>query len=102
MSSYILRRSLATVCLMALGGCANLEPIRAQIDDLQSQITKLQADISTVATTTAKQAADASVAARSAQDSVNQLRAQTEANAAAIAALDEKIDRMFKRPSLAK
>jgi hypothetical protein len=43
-------------------------------------------------------AANASSVADDAQNGVGQLQSATEANSKAIAALDEKIERMFRKP----
>jgi hypothetical protein len=90
-----LQVSLAAACLMILAGCTDLEPIRAEMDDLKSQLAKLQTD---TARATAVANAAAAKASSVAVDAVAQVQSAEEANAKAIAALDEKIDRMFKRP----
>jgi hypothetical protein len=93
---------LAGVCVIALAACTDLEPIRAQVNDLQSQLIKLQTDNAKATAAATKAANAASLAANGAQNSLTQLKSATQANALAIAALDEKIDRMFKRPSAKK
>jgi hypothetical protein len=89
---------LAAACLIILAGCADLGPIQARIDDLQSQLAKLQTDTARAVAAASTTAANASSAADGAQTAVNQVKSATQANSAAVAALDEKIDRMFKRP----
>jgi predicted nucleic acid-binding Zn-ribbon protein len=89
---------LAATCLIILAGCTDLEPIRAQIDDLKSQLGKLQTDTARAMAAANAAAADASSVAAGAQNAVSEVQSETEANSKAIAALDEKIDRMFKRP----
>jgi hypothetical protein len=93
-----LKAPLAAVCLIVLAGCADLEPIRAQIDDLKSQLGKLQTDTAKATAAANMMAANASSSADDAQIAVSQLQSATEANAKAIAALDEKIERMFRKP----
>jgi len=81
-------------------GCTDLKPIQAQIDDLKSQVSKLQGDTAR----TASQAAAAQAAANSAQSAAagaqstaNQALSTAQANSTAIEAINEKIDRMFKK-----
>ena len=50
-----LKASVAAACVLAFAGCTDLKPIQAQIDDLKSQVAKLQGD-------TAKNAAAAAAA----------------------------------------
>jgi len=93
-----LRAPFAAACLIVLAGCTDLEPIRAQIDDLKSQLGKLQADTARATAAANARATNATSVAEGAQNAVSELQASTEANSKAIAALDDKIDRMFKRP----
>jgi len=39
-----LKASAAAACIIAFAGCTDLKPIQAQIDDLKSQVSKLQGD----------------------------------------------------------
>ena len=93
-----LKAPLVAVGLIVLASCADLEPIRAQIDELRSQLGKLQIDTARATATANTVAANASSAADDAQNGVGQLQSATEANSKAIAALDEKIERMFRKP----
>jgi hypothetical protein len=93
-----LHAPLAAACLIGLAGCSDLESIRAQIDDLKSQLGKLQTDTARATAAARVSAANAYSVAESAQNAVSDVQSATEANSKAIAALDEKIDRMFKRP----
>jgi cell division septum initiation protein DivIVA len=93
-----LHAPLAAACLIVLAGCTDLEPIRDQIDDLKSQLGKLQTDTARATAAANAAAANASSVAEGAQNSVSELKSEAEANSKAIVALDEKIDRMFKRP----
>jgi hypothetical protein len=97
-STPTLKASLAAACLIVLAGCTDLEPIQVQIDDLKSQLGKLQTDTARATAAANTAATNASSAADGAQNTVSQMQSATQANATAIAALDEKIDRMFKRP----
>ncbi len=40
-----LKASVAAACVLAFAGCTDLKPIQAQIDDLKSQVAKLQGDV---------------------------------------------------------
>jgi hypothetical protein len=90
--------SLATTCLMGLAACADLDSIRLQLDELKSQVGKLQNDTSRATAAANAASANASSAVARAQRAVSQVQSETRANAIAIAALDDKIDRMFRRP----
>lgn len=85
---------LAASALMVLAGCADEDPMRAEIDDLKAQIGQLQTDV-------AKNSREASNAAGAAAAVADAQKASDEAaqeNAKAITALSDRIDRMFKRP----
>ncbi len=98
--STTLKASVAAACVIAFAGCTDLKPIQAQIDDLKSQVAKLQSD-------TAKAESDA--AGRQQRRAERLLRRFRRAEhgepgvvdrAAELAgdrAINEKIDRMFKK-----
>src|SRR5271156_5041121 len=46
--STIIKSSAAAVCIIAFAGCTDLKPLQAQIDDLKSQVSKLDADVAKV------------------------------------------------------
>ena len=99
-----LKASLAVACVVAFAGCTDLKPIQAQIDDLKSQVSKLQSDTAKALNDAAAAnaaAANAQSAASGAQSTANQALATGQSNSMAIDALNEKIDRMFKK-SLSK
>jgi hypothetical protein len=88
------------VFLIVAAGCTDLKPLEARLDDLQQQINQLHAEVakSTNSATAANKATAASAAAASAD--AKKAEAAAEANAKAIAALNAKIDQMFrKRPA---
>jgi Alanine-zipper, major outer membrane lipoprotein len=89
---------LAVIGSMASVGCVSNDPMRAEMDNLKSRIDQLQIDL-TKTTRDAARAVSALSAANRAQVSADKAAASAQANAEAIAALDQKIDRMFKRPS---
>ena len=85
-------------------GCTDLKPIQTQIDDLKSQISKVNSNAAAhQASDDAKfkSAADASAsaarAAAAAQSTANQALAAAKAAQSGVDATNEKIDRMFKR-----
>jgi murein lipoprotein len=95
-----LKASLAVACVVAFAGCTDLKPIQAQIDDLKSQVSKLQSDTAKAASDAAaanSAAAAAQSAASGAQSTANQALSTAQSNSTAIEAINEKIDRMFKK-----
>jgi hypothetical protein len=95
-----LKVSAAAACLVAFAGCTDLKPLQAQIDDIKSQISKLQGDTSKASSDAAaanSAAASASSAASGAQSTANQALSLSQSNQTAIEAINEKIDRMFKK-----
>src|SRR6202035_2145029 len=95
-----LKASLAVACVVAFAGCTDLKPIQAQIDDLKSQVSKLQGDTAKASSDAAaanSAAASAQSAASGAQSTANQALSHSQSNSTAIAAINEKIDRMFKK-----
>lgn len=81
--------------LAVVPGCTDLKPLQDQIDDLTSRLDQLQRD-----TKSAARAANAATAsATDTQKTIAQLQSATQSNTEAIAALSDKIDQMFKRPT---
>ena len=96
----ILKATVATACVIAFAGCTDLKPIQAQIDDLKSLVTKNQGDTAKAASDAAAAhaaATSAASAAAGAQSTANQCNATAQSNTTAIEAINEKIDRMFKK-----
>jgi outer membrane murein-binding lipoprotein Lpp len=91
---------LIAVAVSTLAGCTDLTPIKNDLKDLHSEVSRLSAEQAAVKTTansaaqSAKAAADAAKAAASKSD---QALALAQADQRAIDATNEKIDRMFKR-----
>src|SRR6266481_6320587 len=88
-----LKASLAVACVVAFAGCTDLKPVQAQIDDLKAQVSKLQGDTAKASS----EAAAAQSAASGAQSTANQALSTGQSNSTAIEAINEKIDRMFKK-----
>lgn len=89
----------ALATLMA-AGCTDLKPVQAQIDDLKTQISKVSGQ-TTAAESQARAAADAArsaeAAAQHAQGTADFANSTAKQNQQAIEAINEKIDRMFKK-----
>src|ERR1700722_12889892 len=95
-----LKASLAVACVVAFAGCTDLKPVQAQIDELKSEISKNTSDDQKTAAAAASAqsaAASAQSAASGAQSTANQALSTAQSNSTAIEAINEKIDRMFKK-----
>ena len=95
-----LKATVAAACVVAFAGCTDLKPTQAQIDDLKSQVSKLQSDTAKASSDAAaanSAAAAAQSAASGAQSTANQALSISQSNSTAIEAINEKIDRMFKK-----
>jgi outer membrane murein-binding lipoprotein Lpp len=85
-------------------GCTDLKPLQAQVDDLKQQVARISSDQSSLKAAVDNAAQTASSALSAAQQAQN--RADAAASAAQAAqqscdAVNDKIDRMFKK-SLSK
>jgi Alanine-zipper, major outer membrane lipoprotein len=95
-----LKALVVPMCLTMFAGCTDLKPIQSQIDDLKSQVGKAQSDASKALSDGAAAdhaAASAASAAAGAQSTANQALSNSQSNSTAIEAINEKIDRMFKK-----
>ncbi len=96
----ILMAGAAALCVVFASGCTDLKPIQAQIDDLKSQVNKLAAEEASTksrADGAASAAQAAAAAAQRAQGTADSASAMAKGNQQAIEAINERIDRMFKR-----
>src|SRR5271163_722076 len=86
---------LGVALLAGLTGCTDLTPLQARLDDLQARMDKLEMQSSKAAAATGA----AQVASAKADQTATQAMRSANMNANAIASLEDKIDRMFKRPA---
>ena len=97
----ILTFGAVALCLASATGCTDLKPLQAQVDELTQQVARLSSDQDSLKASVGNVAHTASVAQSAAERAEN--RADAAASAAQAAqqscdAINEKIDRMFKRP----
>jgi predicted nucleic acid-binding Zn-ribbon protein len=86
--------------LVMTAGCTDLKPLEAQLEDLQNQVNKLQADVAKSASNAAAANKATAASASAASSDAKQALSVGEANTAAIDKLNSKIDQMFrKRPA---
>ncbi len=98
--SPIFLMSATAFCIVFAAGCTDLKPIQAQIDDLKSQVHNLSSEMASVknqADGAASAARTAAAAAQHAQSTADSAVAMASKNQQAIEAINEKIDRMFKK-----
>jgi outer membrane murein-binding lipoprotein Lpp len=98
--SRIFMMGAATLCVVFASGCTDLKPIQAQLDDLKSQVSKLSPQIASAesqANGAAGTAHSAAAAAQHSQSTADTASATANKNQQAIEAINEKINRMFKR-----
>ena len=100
----ILMTGAVAVCVAFASGCTDLKPTQTQIDDLKSQVAKLssqESNIKSLADAAAGVARSAGAAAQRAHATADSATAAAARNQQTIEAIDEKIDRVFRR-SVAK
>jgi hypothetical protein len=85
---------LVVTLLVGLTGCADVAPLQARLDDLQSRMDRLETESAHAAAA----AAAAEVSSAEADQNTTQAMDAAKENADAIRSLEDKIDRMFKRP----
>lgn len=96
----ILLMGAAAVFVVLASGCTDLKPVQAQLDDLRSQVSKLSSQTASAesqASGAVNAAHSAASAAQHAQSTADAASATASKHQQAIEAINEKIDRMFKR-----
>jgi outer membrane murein-binding lipoprotein Lpp len=96
----ILMAGAAAVYVAFASGCTDLKPIRAQLEDLKSQVSRLNVETARMTrddTAAASAARSAALAAQHAQSTADTANGTATKNQQAIEAINEKIDRMFRR-----
>lgn len=99
------RRAIAPVAAMSVcavfgSGCTDLKPVQAQLDDLKAQLSQISPKVanadsrSLAAATSARSAASSAQQAQATADKANNM---AKSNQQAIEAINEKLDRMFKK-----
>ncbi len=86
--------------LVIAAGCTDLKPVQAQLDDLKSQLNQLSPKIASAdsqAMAAANSARSAASNAQQAQSTADKANSIAKNNQQAIEAINEKIDRMFKK-----
>ncbi len=93
-------KAVILALIVVTAACTDLKPLEARIDDLQEQISKLQADMVRSTSNAAAANKVTAASASAALGNAKQALSVGEANTAAIDKLNAKIDQMFrKRPT---
>jgi outer membrane murein-binding lipoprotein Lpp len=98
--SPIFMMSAGALYVVLASGCTDLKPVQAQLDDLKSQLSKLSPQIASAdsqAIAAASSARSAAATAQRAQSTADSANATAKNSQQAIEAINEKIDRMFKK-----
>ena len=93
-------KALIFAFLAMVAGCTDLQPLETRIEELQSQVNKLQVDLVKSANNAAAANTATAASASAASGEAKQALSMAEANTAAIDKLNAKIEQMFrKRPA---
>jgi methyl-accepting chemotaxis protein len=100
MNSFIRTVTIVAMSVAGLVGCTDLKPLETDVKDLKSEVGILQTQTQEIrrsadqASASSRSAADAASAA---QKSSNEALAMAQSSQSHVDALNEKLDRMFKR-----
>lgn len=92
--------SAASLFILLASGCTDLKPVQAQLDDLKAQLNQISSKIASADSQSmagASSARSAASTAQQAQSTADKANAMAKSNQQAIEAINEKIDRMFKK-----
>ncbi len=87
-------------CAAVASGCTDLKPVQAQLDDLKSQLSQISPKIASAdsqSLAAAASARSAAATAQQAQSTADKANATAKSNQQGIEAINEKINRMFKK-----
>lgn len=93
-------KGLPLMIVAALVGCTDLKPTQASLDDLKSQVDHLKSTVAGAqgaAQSASMSAHNAQQAAGNAQSTADQALSLDKTNQSSIDAINEKIDRMFRK-----
>jgi uncharacterized protein HemX len=92
--------SAVSLSVAFAAGCTDLKPVQSQLDDLKAQLNQIPpkvANADSQASAAAGSARSADSSAKQAQSTADKAKAQAQSNQQSIEAINEKIDRMFKK-----
>jgi outer membrane murein-binding lipoprotein Lpp len=96
----ILTMGAASLFVVFATGCTDLKPVQAQLDDLKAQLSQISPKIASAdsqAMAAASSSRSAASNAQQAQSTADKANTLAKNNQQAIEAINEKIDRMFKK-----
>jgi hypothetical protein len=96
----MIARFVVLISLAVPAGCTDLKPLEGRLDELQSQVNALHAELAKTASNAAAANKATAASASAAASEGKQALSVGEANTKAIDAVNAKIDQMFrKRPA---
>jgi outer membrane murein-binding lipoprotein Lpp len=98
--STLVTLSAASLFVVLASGCTDVKPVQAQLDDLKAQLNQISPKIASAdsqAMAAGSSARAAATTAQQAQSTADKANAMAKSNQQAIEAINEKIDRMFKK-----
>jgi outer membrane murein-binding lipoprotein Lpp len=85
------------LCLASATGCTDLKPLQAHVNELTQQVARLSSDQDSLKTSVGNAASVAQSATEQAQNRADAAASAAQAAEQSCDAINEKIDRMFKR-----